>query len=346
LKVAIWGSYNYGNFGDDLMAVMLSKHFTAFGAEPVVYRLDNNVAEYYHIKNTYSIDSLLKEAKFCVVGGGNFLQAFPSLEYDWEEFLNALKQYSIPVHMISVGGDGSGLETVLTHYQRKFLEYSDLRESTVRLLSDLAVLSRYSKQVTIYPDIVFSTGYFWPLEEKSNYISSHKLRVGLNLPKSRKITALAKYLNVISHFNDVEFYFFSTHQSNYSVDYEFLPIFETPAIRRVTYSNLDSIIDVLSSLDLLISSKLHLGIAALSSNVPFYSLGGASKTQSLLKELNCRFAILSTSRRQYINLARILSSKNSILKLCQKFDFEAINSVKKKSMGHLFFVEDLVKRYS
>ncbi len=51
MKVAIWGSYNYGNYSDDLMAIQFAKELEKLGTEPVVYRLDRQLAQQYSVNN-------------------------------------------------------------------------------------------------------------------------------------------------------------------------------------------------------------------------------------------------------------------------------------------------------
>jgi polysaccharide pyruvyl transferase WcaK-like protein len=349
MKIAIWGSYNYGNFGDDLMAVMLSKYLTTLGAEPVVYRLDNHLASLFHIKNTFSIDDLLKDARFCIIGGGNFLEAHPFLETDWREFLESVDLYSVPVHMVSVGGDGLGSSSALTYYQWKFLESPHLKESTVRLPRDVDILSQAKKKAEYHPDIVFLTEKFWLKDEI--YVNSPSkgkstVRVGINLPKSREVSALSRYLSLIGYLRGIEFYFISSHLPNYSLTYEFLPRSQSPAIKIFTYTNPDEMIEFISSLNLLVSSKLHLGVTALSRNVPFYSFGGAPKTKAFLHEIGCDHAISVASKSQFIYLLKLLSSKKNISDLIKKFDFERINLYKRRSLSHLSFVREVFERYS
>ena len=49
ILVAIWGSYNHGNFGDDVMAVLFARAVADAGATPVVFRMDRDLARRYEI---------------------------------------------------------------------------------------------------------------------------------------------------------------------------------------------------------------------------------------------------------------------------------------------------------
>lgn len=73
MKVAIWGSYNHGNYGDDLMAIQFANYFKELGVHPCVYRLDECLAKKYSIESAKSLDDLLENASFGIIGGGGML---------------------------------------------------------------------------------------------------------------------------------------------------------------------------------------------------------------------------------------------------------------------------------
>ena len=78
MKIAIWGSYNHGNYGDDIMAIQFAKALMDEGFEPWVYRLDKDLADRFQIHSTSSLDELLDESPICLIGGGAMLESGPS----------------------------------------------------------------------------------------------------------------------------------------------------------------------------------------------------------------------------------------------------------------------------
>ena len=73
MKVAIWGSYNHGNFGDDVMAVLFARAVAAAGATPVVFRMDGDLARRYGIATEDELGPLLEGARLVIMGGGAML---------------------------------------------------------------------------------------------------------------------------------------------------------------------------------------------------------------------------------------------------------------------------------
>ena len=106
MKAAIWGSYNYGNYGDDLMAIQFAKELEKLGTEAYVYRLDRQLAQQYSVNTVDSLAELIDNSKFCILGGGGILGGGTTvLEQDFID-LNAIAiSHHCPIFGISIGGD-------------------------------------------------------------------------------------------------------------------------------------------------------------------------------------------------------------------------------------------------
>ena len=111
------------------------------------------------------------------------------------------------------------------------------------------------------------------------------------------------------------------------------------------YTDPQSTLEFLASLDLVVSYKLHLGLTALALGVPFYSLGGSGKAKAFLSNIDADFAIWSPIDKRF-KIGAFLSKPQNILQAKKKFNFTIIDKLTKNSRGHLEFLGKLVKNLS
>lgn len=335
MKAAIYGSYSYGNYGDDVMAIQFAIHLQKLDYEVSVYRLDEKLAEQYDIKSVQTFDELFKDASFCIIGGGGFLvdNLTDSVDREFAQLLEKSVQYDCPVFPISIGGEGKGADAKLSKGRRLFFGNSICQSATVRLAGDVDLFEKLGNKARYYPDVLLSVAKFWEIdraERKDNY-----LKVGINLPKSTSMKLFLAELKLISIIRkDIIFYFIPTYLPDSSVDWEFLPKKESASIKIHHYIDPQSTLNFLASLDLVISYKLHLGLTALALGTPFYSVGGPGKVGAFLKEIGAEFAVRPASDKLF-NLAMLLSNPEGVYSLRQRYDFEKLKVLQDESWGHL-----------
>lgn len=345
MKVAIWGSYNYGNYGDDLMAIQFAKELAKLGTEPLVYRLDKQLAQQYSVNTVDTLAELFDNSKFCIIGGGGILGGGTTvLEKDFSELNVIAIQHQCPVFSISIGGDGGGIDTVLSAPRQEFWQGGACKSATVRLEEDVELVKKLGKEAVYYPDVLWTVGDFWQIPPVAK--SSDRLQVGINIPNSLSGRLLAYQLNAIAKVRkDIVFHFIRTYLPNSPINHELLPKLGSPYIQHHVYTDPDSTLKFIASLDLIISYKLHVGLTALALNVPFYSVGGQGKTRALLKSINADFAILPASAKN-IKLATFLAKVDNIRNAKAKFDFATIEQHKKSSWGHIDRLKELVNHHN
>lgn len=345
MKVAVWGSYNYGNYGDDLMAIQFAKELQRSGMEPYVYRLDECLADRYAIKTTESLQELIHGAKFCIIGGGGVLGGGTTvLEKDFHELHLISSEQKCPVFPISVGGDGGGIDTTLSPSRREFWQGDTCQLSTVRLQEDVALVNKLGKEAVYYPDVLWTVADFWKIVPVAK--STEQLHIGINIPDSRRGRFLAFQLAAITAARkDIIFHFIRTYLPNYSVNYELLPKLDSPYIQHHVYTDPESTLKFIASLDLVVSYKLHLGLTALALNVPFYSVGGQGKTRTQLKSINADFAVWPASAKN-IRLGMFLAKANNIRQAKSKLDFVTIKQHKNLSWGHIHKLKEIASQYN
>lgn len=353
MKVAIWGSYNYGNYGDDVMAIMISQQLQKLGVTPCVYRLNRKLSEQYNVNTTDSLYELFKEAKFCIVGGGTVLieplfgSIGSAMNEDIRQLWEIINSEKCPLFCISMGGDGTGVtDRKLTLYQWRLLESELFRGGTVRLQQDVELFEKIGKNISLFPDIVLSLNSFWQTEQKSN-TPQETLHVGLCLSNTPDTKKFAYLLNKIAYLRrQTIFHFVHPHQSdNNLTDFSLLPP-KSPWIQHHFYQDPATTIQFISTLDLLISSYMHPNITALAASVPIYSLDSRAKTIAVMESLSIKFASYPLGKRSLFKLLMQLSSKKSILEVRDRFDFEKIEQVKMLAQGHFQYLTRLVEEFS
>ena len=354
MKIAIWGSYNYGNYGDDIMAVQFAKYLKSLNFEPVVYRLDEQLAQRYQLQTTDSLNELLSDAKFCIIGGGGFL--VENFSAPFEEDFRCLHQVSIekncPVYPLTIGGEGLGKKASLSYWRQEFFEGDMCQSCTVRLESDKALIEQFGKEAFYYPDVLLSVAEFWQIKRQSkqnnihNNIHHKTINVGINIPNTLQCKWLAFQLGIIASIRrDIVFHFIKTYLPSSSINSELRPKQLSSNIKYHVYTDPQSTLEFLASLDLVVSYKLHLGLTALALGVPFYSLGGSGKAKAFLNSIGADFAVWNPGDKRF-KIAAFLSNPQNILQARNKFDFTIINKLSLNSWGHLDFLNKLVKNIS
>jgi len=352
MKVAVFGSYNYGNYGDDLMGVMFAHRLKQMGANPIVYRLDSAFAKTYDIQTTQSLDELLSNSRFCIVGGGGLLigktklsEVDREIEADFEAFALATQKYKCPLHPLSIGGDGRGAKTPFPSGRHLLFSGPTCQTTTVRNESDIVLMNHLGKNAIHYPDVLWSAPDYWNLRKPEADLGV--IKIGVNLADTRKHRAFVAALSLLSKLNrqKVEIYLIRSHLAQYPVDYEMLPKSRQQTFHSYTYQDPVEMLGFLGSLDVLVSQKLHLGLSALAMGVPFISYSGQGKTHTLLRSLGAEGAIAPSDKLNTLKLALNLATKGAD-DAKNLYDFGAFEILAQQSQQHLAYLESLVKRYS
>ena len=341
MRVAIWGSYNHSNYGDDVMAIMFAKAVSDLNAEPLVFRLDAALAAQYNIAVTHSIDELLAKAHCCVIGGGgmlvgeNFIRLLlrkqaRDFELDFRTLLNEANRCRCPILPISIGGDGRGVSNRLPFWRRKLFENKLCQRATVRLREDLALMQSLGVDARYFPDILLSVADHWQIRRKEP--KARRLRVGINLLIKTGSKLAAELYSLLGRRNDIEFVYFRTHLPRYKNFYEILPDKESSRVKVHTYEDPKSLLNEISTLDVLISSKLHLGVSALSMGIPFFSFAGKKKTFLFMKSMQLEdFVWLQGGESDLID---VLVDDKALAKRKAILDRSAVAKAKEQCTGH------------
>lgn len=356
MKIAIWAPLRYANYGDDLQAIAFAQLIKGMGYEVKLYQLEESLAKAYGFESAANIDELCKDVKLCIIAGGALLTPFniikrlvhkAAVEYerDFKELYNATKKYDVKFCAISMGGDGK-VRTPWMYYSQKrinFFKSPSFINGTVRLEGDVEQMrQQFDKDFVYYPDMLFrTTDYANPkiLEPTTKY------RVGINFKKGKyldKILLKAIFRYAEEH-DDIEFHFTTTHMQKIGLNYQYVPEKASKNIFIDKYENPEQLLGVLASMDVFITSMLHLGLTGLTTGTPFISYRGPGKTKSFLKSVGGDWAIVDDNITFDELKTKFFSQSRD--NLYNKYDVKAIENYKERSMAHYAFCKKMVEQY-
>jgi len=350
LKVALFGFYGYGNFGDDLMALIFGRFFQNRGAEVCVYRLYRQYAEEYGFKAAYSIDELLDGRDLVVLGGGAaFVPAkrsnslFSESRRDLFLLLQQCKTKGIPIYGSSLGGDGTDHRKQALLYRQALLQSAEYL--TVRNPEDVELLRSAKARGDFYPDIVWQTSAFFPIERYQN----KRIRIGINVYPRNLVLRAACYILPLVHLitwvrRDLDFIFIDTHNSHYGGFHAIGRLTGTKNTRDYAFSDLTEDLEILASLDLMISTRLHAGLVCMSYGIPFVSLFGERKTLLLMR--NSGLAHMCYDHFRFPSLVSLMLSRRKLARLVREFRVPGGRELKQRSLGHLRQLGGILKRHN
>jgi polysaccharide pyruvyl transferase WcaK-like protein len=90
---------------------------------------------------------------------------------------------------------------------------------------------------------------------------------------------------------------------------------------------------MISSLDLLISSRLHLGVAAMSYGVPFMSVGGEGKTRTLFREAGIEEMCFDIG--DILRFIRLFRDSRQWKRFLENSVLPDVSALRAQSRGHL-----------
>lgn len=308
-KVAIWGWYSYGNFGDDLMAVLAARKLKQLGASPRVYGLLKSIAHAENVESVSTLSDLLDGADYCVFGGGGLLLDDPELDATISNVVMNLELRQIPYCVLSVGGSGPlRLEDEDFRGRRAMLKSPCFRGGSRRL--PIATQDSDEQLLRYIPDIVLTSG---DISDSPNDVPAERpIRLGVNLPRWKGWEWISSTLTLLEKSRLVELVYIPTLHSEACLDYESRPDWADLPEKSISYEFPSQLVQQLKGLDGVLSYKLHLGVTALALGIPFVSVGGQPKTIEFMSSVGLDRWLCQNRRRDAIKLVRrILSLQNA-----------------------------------
>lgn len=326
MNVLIWGYYFEGNFGDDAMGLIFANEVRKLGHEPIIYGDGDHLREHIDAK----ISPLLPDCdlhRSIILGGGGFMTSlgwrhrlfgsFSAQEKakltELDEFLKNGNRHLVP---ISIGGDKRGVTTL-----KKQILVTNCQSGTVRLKSDLDRLRRVGiDHFEEHADILWLISRFFQSDHKPDRKSG---KVGFNLKARHATKQLSSACAQVCSSHGLRPINVTSH-----VD-----------LKRYSYENQDPLWDTLSysgdilefarqlgQLSVIVSSKLHVGLVAMSFGIPFISYRGPEKAKSALMEMGLDDFIIDNPRELESMLQFVLKNHQSVTDRVRKIAEREINS--------------------
>lgn len=281
MKVFIWGCYNQGNFGDDLMGIIFSKLLEKEGCDVRCYRLSSYLSNKYNIETTHSVKDAIEWCDYIIIGGGAFFkqehETHPMINKDLVELSNELRKTDKKLYCLSVGSDNVSNKVDLYSPRREIIESKNFSGGSVRIKTDIDTFEMVNTEYL--EDIILT------LPIALNYLNLNN-KTTSGLLKNRTVINFSKKNFLKSLFNIklwpllIKSVYFKSHDSDSGIKSEaYIPFLSH-------FENKDPIVSSfeLSESKSITSTKLHVGVAACAFGVGFKSVYGNEKTRTFLKQ--------------------------------------------------------------
>lgn len=351
MKVFIWGCYWQGNFGDDLMAVIMSKYFLERGYEVKVFRLPKSLADQHGIGVCSDVADGVAWADAVVLGGGAFLQRqfslflkmlSPAIRDIYKELENlyvALRDSNKKFAFCSIGSSGARAFEDLDRVVRDILSLSSNKGGSVRLVKDLALFEQAKPkcEVRFYPDILLASYLYIGGVRREDGLGG-RIRVGVNVSRRDRsfVKAILEWRE--RNFDKVDLDFVLTHSIESGISSEYIST--RKGVGSVVHLDPCEFAHGLLEFDCIVSIKLHLGLVALAGGANFISYKGQPKTIDQLTDLGLASCVFPRD-----DVRGVLCALDMLLpasKEVSKSQLDKITSAKKEAVNHLVFVEELL----
>ena len=355
--IAIWAPLRYANYGDDLQALAFGQMIKNMGYSVKLYQLEESLANAYGMQSVNTINELCEGVNLCIIAGGALLTPFSRVkrllhkaaieyEHDFKELLSATYKFpQIKFCAISIGGDGLMREPSKWYSRARinFFKSDAFIDGTVRLAGDANVMKQFGKNFIYYPDMLFCTPKYFGYDKLEN---TRKFRVGINFKKGKYLDKklLSDIYKYAENNDDVEFHFTTTHMQKVGLNYQYIPEKESRNIFIDCYKSPSQLLGVLASMDLFITSMLHLGLTGLSVRTPFISYRGPSKTKSFLKSIGGEWAIVD-DHISFEDLRKNYFSKTR-KELYNQYDRNIIEDMEAQSVKQYEFCKMTVENFA
>ncbi len=341
MTVGLYGFYQHGNFGDDLMALLFSNALRDAGHRIVSSSCRPELAAECGIDVVNSIDALVDEADAVVYGGGGILvphtmeagSEYSAYRRDVGTLLERVEQTGTPMAAFSIGGTGFGHDALPPPVQA-LIRPGVLSACTLRLHGDRIHFSDDVPPPPVFPDVVLNTSAMFPYERKRNPSDRDRYVIGVNLGNRPIDRRLRTFLRLVEKsVRDVHVEFFGTFTEDSPVRTD--EMYSTDESENVRYRSVRRHLEAISSVDMLFTHKLHIGVAALSYGIPTISWVGAAKARSFLTEAGAGGGSVGPRRREApLMLAKMLASRGRCPRSCEP-DQSQLSHHREQSARHL-----------
>jgi polysaccharide pyruvyl transferase WcaK-like protein len=298
MRIGIYGYYNRQNFGDDLMAALVHHDLRAAGFEVIVFGMTPADAADLGMDTEPDADRLVDRCDALLLGGGGLFihhnHPWQSVVDGYAELGRLLEKCALQrkeVYGVSLGGSG---RTDFPAWQQSAVRFcQQARFFTVRNPEDLAITRSLGREnIEQYPDIVWATPQIFP---------------PLAAARTEHPLVLSNLGSAHSRFSHLVLRLFRWRFGRLrNADVRFVqtpPPKGAPAGAGYRFSRLRDDVAFLASADIVFTTRLHVGLTALSYGVPMVSVYGEQKGRLMLRGVGLEKNFLTGARALGVWLA-------------------------------------------
>lgn len=289
LQVGIFGFYSYQNLGDNLMACLFAQHVKDSGHEPIIFSKADSGDMDWGFPTCGDVKEFVDNADIIVFGGGGLLlprrklsEIIRDFNEDLGQILERTGPKATPLLGLSLGGAGCDFEQIVPEVRKELVRRLDY--VTLRNREDLKLLAPANSKGEFVDDVVWTTARKLP--RTRNRKNSARLRVGVNLDLGslRRPTLVKLFVWLITSIRrDLDFVFIEVHPTGQHR--AFCADLSQSNCSNKIMTNIEDACTAVASIDLLITSRLHIGVMAMSYGVPTIAYAGEEKTKLLYKRI-------------------------------------------------------------
>ncbi|MDB4372290.1 polysaccharide pyruvyl transferase family protein, partial [Mariniblastus sp.] len=291
LRVGIFGYYSYSNLGDNMMAHMIYRHVVSKGHPTVLFSRDQSFHKKYGYKVEACPSELARNVDVIIFGGGGLLIPRKNLSgegmyfnEDLKAVLSIANEREIPLFGVSLGGAGVNFDEITPPTRQTLLK--SLNYVTLRNKQDHHLLDQTKTPGECLGDIVWATSKLFSKPKLSSETppsqDSDRIRIGINmyLTRSRRYRALQKLLELaIAYRKNWEFIFYELHPQT-GKEFRALNLSKSRKnCRSCVLTDPEQATEEMKALDLIITTRLHIGVVAMSTGTPSIAYAAQPKTR-------------------------------------------------------------------
>ena len=357
-RVGLIGFYGVGNYGDDLMAFLCASHLVKQGfpctifslGEPGRDSLNTPSFERLAVRITRDPNELVQGVDMLVSGGGGLLvswvdrefrRRFPGVAEKLYCLIELSRRKGLPRCAVSVGGDGRIVPHLMPAYKELFMRGACY--GSVRNPSDLTILENLGVKGEVFPDLVWRAG--------SNAMSSRtpndRLRIGLdvylaNLAERRGLHFAAVLQTLVWRCPQYTFVCLNSNNraTRPSSPNRWLRL-RGRNVEHYHFHDFEHAAALLGSLNLLVSSRLHVPVVCLAHRVPVVWTFCERKTQVFLGALGLE--AMDFGHGRVLKFVDLLTHGEKLEAFLTNYPFPDVTGLFHSSGGHLHRLIDFVR---
>jgi polysaccharide pyruvyl transferase WcaK-like protein len=345
ITVGLFGYYGRHNFGDDLMATLFAREIHGCGAECVVFGWDANLGHRYGSETTRSLDEFVERSDLVIYGGGGALlpqsnnQPFSKLI---GELVDECNRRSVPLACLSIGGAGLPLCDVTPATRRRLVDSA--MAVTVRDPNEMLLLRDACVQAEFFEDVVWTAAAAFPCLHRS-HSDAAVARIAVNLypDASRRLQLDAAFAAISKQQGEAKWHFVESHTFPAEYRQAYAPTVPCDRFEAVQFQSVEEGLEILAGCDLVVTSRLHIGVAAMSFGIPCVALAPEPKTKNCFAHLGLLANLWSDAEVRRLVQLNEPAGRHAIAQSFERLDLATIRA---NAAKHFACLRWLIEEYS